>query len=71
MGRLIIAAHLPDHRITVLMVMPERIVTPLRFRWSRIDTDVVIARTHDNLLAPVAQDVTLIAGCTLCVVIGH
>ena len=71
MGGLVIAAHLPDHRITVLMVVPQCIVTPLRFRWGRIDTDIVIARAHDYLLAPVTQDVTLIAGSTLRVVVGH
>ena len=69
-GRLVVAAHLPHHSVAVLHVVPQRIVAVLRGDGRRVDAYLVVAGTHHHLLAPVAQDVTLIAGGALGVVIG-
>ena len=71
MGRLVVAAHLPHHTVAVLVVVPQRVVTPRRGNGSGIDADIIVARTHDELLAPVAHDVAHEAGSTLGVVVGH
>ena len=71
MGRLVVAAHLPDHGLTILHVVPERIVAPRRGRAGGIDADVVLRSAHDDLFAPVAEDVALEAGGCLGVVVGQ
>ena len=71
MRRLVIAAHLPHHRITVLVVIPQRIVTPRGFDRGGIDTDSIIASAHDNLLTPVTEEITLITRRTLGIVVGQ
>ena len=70
-GRLVVAAHLPHHGVAVLVVVPQRIVAPLRLLRCGVDAYIIIRGTHDNLLAPVAKDVALIAGSALRVVVGH
>ena len=68
---LIIATHLPDHRITILVVMPQRRNTPFGRRSCRVDTDMVISCTQNNFFSPITEQVTLIAGCRLSIVIGN
>ena len=71
MGRLVVATHLPYHGLTVLQVVPQRIVTPLGRNGGGIDANLVVCRAHDNLLAPVSKDIAQEAGCSLGVVVGH
>ena len=68
---LVIAAHLPYHGLAVLHVVPQRIVAPNGRRGGGINPDIVVGSTHDDFLAPVTEDVTLIAGRSLGVIIGH
>ena len=70
-GWLVIAAHLPNHRLTVLVVLPQRGDTPVGGNGRGIDTDLVILGSGDYFLAPVTEDVTLITGRSLRVVVGH
>ena len=71
MRRLVIAAHLPHHRITILVIVPKGVVSPLGFGGRSVNSDIVVGSTHDDLLTPVAKEIALITGCTLCIVIGH
>ena len=68
---LVVATHLPYHSLAILVVVPQRGDTPVGGNGRGIDTDFVILGTGDYLLPPVAEDVTLIAGCPLRVVVGH
>ena len=67
---LIVATWLPYHTIAILMIVPQRVVTPLGWLSSGIDADVVIGSTLDNLLTPVAKDITLITRCSLGAIVG-
>ena len=67
---LVVATHLPHHRVTILMVVPQRRNAPLGGRGCGIDADITGCRSHDDFLAPVTQDISLITGCTLGVVVG-
>ena len=71
MGRLVVAAHLPHHRLTILVVVPQCGNTPLGGHRGGIDANLVVRRAGNNLLAPVAEQVTLIAGRSLRVVVGQ
>ena len=66
---LIVATWLPYHTIAILMIVPQRVVTPLGWFGGGIDADVVIGSTLDNFLAPVTKDITLIARCCLGTVV--
>ena len=56
--RLIVAYALPYHALTILMVVPERIVAILGGDVGRVDADVfVVGSAGDDFLAPVAKDV--------------
>ena len=67
---LIVAARLPYHAVAILMIVPQRIVTPLGWLIGGVDADVVIGSTLDNLLTPVAKDITLITRCSLGTIVG-
>ena len=53
------------------MVVPQRGDAHVGRDRRSVDTDLVILGTGDHLLAPVTQDVTLIAGRSLRIVVGH
>ena len=56
--RLVVSHRFPHHALSVLVVVPERIVSPWRSDVGGIYPDVfVVAGAHDDLLSPVAQDV--------------
>ena len=67
-GRLVVSHHLPHHRLAVLVVEPQAGHAVGRVEASAIDTQARAA-THDNLLAPVADDVALETGVVLRVVV--
>ena len=69
--RLVVATHLPHHRIAILMVVPEGVVAILRRCRRGIDADTVVGCAHDDFLAPVPKDVALIARGALRVVVSH
>ena len=71
MRGLIVPTHLPDHRLPVLIVVPECGDAPFSRNRGCIDADVIVAGTHNDLFAPVAEDVALIAGCGFRVVVGQ
>ena len=65
-GRLVVAAHLPGHRLAVLHVVQQGINAPPRFHRRRINPQGhVVVRAGDDFLAPVAQDVGLQGGRVL------
>ena len=68
---LVISVHLCDHRIAILMVVPEGIVAPVGRDGGGIDTYVVVVGAHHHLLAPVAEEVGLQTGRCLGVVVGQ
>ena len=68
---LVVTTHLPYHGIAVLVVVPERVVAPFGGGGCRVDADVVGCSAHDDFLAPVTEDVALVARCTLGVVVRH
>ena len=70
MGWLVIAAHLPHHGLTILHVVPKRIVAPGSDIGCGVDADGVVVGAHHHLFAPVAKEVALIAGRSLGVVVG-
>ena len=67
--RLVVAAHLPYHRLTILHVMPECVVTPFCGDGGGVDTDLVVGSTHHYLFAPVTEDVALVAWCCLGIIV--
>ena len=67
---LIVATWLPNHRITILMIIPQGIVSPLGRCRGGIDTDVVVSSTLYHFLTPVAKDITLIARGSLGTIVG-
>ena len=71
MRRLVVATHLPYHRVAILMVVPQGVVAVFRRSRCGIDADAVVGSAHDDFLTPVAKDVALIARGSLRVVVGH
>ena len=67
---LIVAARLPYHAIAILMIVPQRIVTPLGWLIGGVDADIVVGCSLDNLLTPIAKDITLVARCCLGAIVG-
>ena len=69
--RLVVATHLPHHRVAILMVVPEGVDAILRRCRRGIDADAVVGSAHDDFLAPVAKNVALIARGAFRVVVGE
>ena len=60
MGRLVVAAHLPYHCLTVLVVVPKRVITPRGIVGGGVDSEcTVISSPENELFTPVAQDIAL------------
>ena len=69
-GRLVVTAHLPHHGLAVLGVVPQRVVAPGGRVGGGIDAYVAAGGAQHQFLAPVAQQVALVAGSGLGVVVG-
>ncbi len=68
---LIVSAHLPNHGLTVLMVVPQSVVSPFCLYICGINTDIIVGRTHYHFLTPVTENISLIARCALGIIVGH
>ena len=69
--RLVVAVHLGNHGVAILMVVEQRVVAPCGGGGGGVDADVAGRGAHHHLLAPVAEDVGLKARRGLGRVVGE
>ena len=59
-GRLVVSNALPSHRVSILMVVPQRVDGVIGRVGSGVDTQCgIVSKTQDNFLSPIADDVAL------------